>query len=226
MDLWIDRSDFFNYKNYLYFWSLLNTLERVKAQRFVREPDRRRYVAAHGKLRRILATYLRIPPDTIALATHEHGKPFIVGDERHGIKFNMAHSGDFLLVGVSSGYDIGVDIEVWSDSVDYEAVLDLCFADAERYFWNTLPVEQRQAFFYRLWTRKESFVKAVGLGLGLDVAQVVTAPGGPSRFLSLPSGCGEPGDWSLTDLELATGLSGALTISGGDCLANITYKRL
>jgi len=207
------------------YWSLLDQYECTKAQRFVRELDSTRYVIAHGKLRKILATYLRMPPETIAFATHKYGKPFIVGDERHGIKFNMAHSDDYLLVGVSCGFDIGVDIEVWLDGVDYEAVLDLCFADVERCFWNALPVEQRQAFFYRLWTRKESFVKAVGLGLKLDVAQVVAAPSGVSRFLSLPSEYGEPGDWSLTDLELAIGLSGALTIPGNS-LANITYKRL
>ncbi|WP_374088473.1 4'-phosphopantetheinyl transferase superfamily protein [Methylomicrobium lacus] len=225
VDLWLEPLDAVNANDVRDYEALLDSGEQAKAKRFRRELDRRRYVVSHGKLRLILATYLPRPPAAIDLAAQTHGKPYIVDDETHGIKFNLAHSGDQLLVGVSQVQDVGVDIEVWNDAVDYEAVLSLCFADAERCFWRALPAAEKREFFFRSWARKESFIKAVGLGLGLDVAQVVTATSGPSRFLSLPAGYGGPEGWSLLDLELASGLSGALTVPGR-FQPTLTYKRL
>jgi 4'-phosphopantetheinyl transferase len=208
-----------------YYWSLLDGNERNKALRFVRDLDRRRYVFSHGKLRLILATYLQQAPEKIVFAAQAHGKPFIICDESHGIKFNLAHSGDYLAVGVVRDYDIGVDIEAWMDGVDYEAIVGLCFSDAERRFWRALPTEQKQEFFYRLWVRKESFVKSVGQGLALDVSRVNTELAGPSRFLSLPDGYGLPESWRLIDLKLAEGLSGAVTVSAA-CSPKIHYRSL
>ncbi|WP_415878275.1 4'-phosphopantetheinyl transferase family protein [Methylomonas sp. TEB] len=207
------------------YWFLLDGNERNKALRFVRDLDRMRYVVSHGKLRLILATYLQQAPEEIVFATQAHGKPFIVSDESHGIKFNLAHSGDYLAVGVVRGYDIGVDIEAWTDCIDYEAVVGLSFSDAERRFWRTLPAEQKQAFFYKLWARKESFVKSVGEGLALDISRVNPELAGSSRFLSLPAGYGLPESWCLIDLGLAEGLSGAVTVSAAYS-PKIHYRRL
>ncbi len=224
VDLWLETLNANECSNQNY-WHLLNVLEQSKAMRFVHGIDRRRYIVSHGKLRQILATYLQVPAEEIVLTTQVHGKPFVVGDEAHGIKFNMAHSGDYLAVGVTYGYEIGIDIEAWTDKVDYEAVIELCFASSERSFWQDLPSKQKKEFFYRLWTRKESFVKAVGLGLGLDVATVLTGLTGQSRFLSLSSEFGMPEDWRLIDLELSDGLSGAVTVPNGVNPA-ICYRRL
>jgi 4'-phosphopantetheinyl transferase len=224
LDLWFEslavgEADCNNY------WSLLDRSERVRAKSFIRELDRRRYSVSHGKLRRILSAYLQLPPEKIAFATRTYGKPYIVGEEVHAIRFNLAHAGDYLAVAVSQGFDVGVDIEVWTETVDYEAVVALCFADSESRFWLNLPAEEKRKFFYRLWTRKESFIKAVGTGLGLDVAQVITEPGGPGRFLSLPAGYGGPECWSLLDLELDGCISGALTFPARYSPV-IAYQRL
>lgn len=211
LDLWFE-SLIVSDENYYAGWLLLDDSERAKANRFVRELDRRCYVASHAKLRQILAIYLELPPEKIVFVTQSNGKPFIANDERHDIKFNLSHSGNYLAVAVSCGYDIGVDIEVWTESVEYEAVVKLCFADSERFFWSTLPQEEKKEFFYKQWTRKESFVKAVGTGLSLDVSQVVTEPNDSSQFISLPAEQGLLGNWRLIDLKLAKGLSGAVTV--------------
>lgn len=171
VDIWFEslKSCEHCYCNY---WNILDFSERARAQRFVRELDRRRFVVSHGKLRRILARYLLLPPDKIVFATKPQGKPFVTGDRSYAVKFNLSHSDSYLLVGVSSDYEIGVDIELWADRIDYEGVLDLCFSESERRFWRDLSTDQRQAFFYRQWVRKESFAKAVGLGLELDVSLI------------------------------------------------------
>ncbi|WP_175463672.1 4'-phosphopantetheinyl transferase superfamily protein [Methylomonas sp. LWB] len=106
---------------------------------------------------------MSLPPDKIVFATQSQGKPFVARDRTDTLNFNLSHSDSYLLLGVSSNYEIGVDIEKWTDSIDYEGVLDLCFSESERSFWRDLPTDQRLAFFYRQWVKKEIFVKVIGL---------------------------------------------------------------
>jgi 4'-phosphopantetheinyl transferase len=82
----------------------------------------------------------------------------------------------------------------------------ICFAEAERNAWNGLPESRKSEFFYRLWTRKESFIKAVGVDLGLDASRVVSLLAGAARFLLAPREYGQLwielkrhiGSWFLT----------------------------
>lgn len=224
VDIWLESLQSCD-RWYCDYWDILDFNERARAQRFVKEIDRKRFVVGHGKLRRILADYLSLSPEEIAFATQSQGKPFVASDKSDTPKFNLSHSDNYLLVGVSSDVEVGVDIEKWTNTIDYEGVLDLCFSESERSFWRNLPADQRQALFYRQWVRKESFVKAVGLGLGLDVSLVETTLSGASQFLSLPAECGLPENWSLIDLELAHGLSGAITIHARNT-PSVNYKSL
>lgn len=223
IDIWFESLS--KDKHYSSYWNTLDPNERVRAQRFVKEIDRERFVVSHGKLRHILAIYLHLPPDKITFATQHQGKPYVDGEKADILKFNLSHSDNYLLVGVSSDHDIGVDIEKWTDSIDYEGVLGLCFSESERSFWRDLPTDQRQALFYRQWVRKESFVKAVGQGLALDVSLVETTLTGASQFLSLPAECGLLENWSLIDLKLPDGISGAITIYSRNT-PSVNYKSL
>lgn len=224
IDLWFETLAITD-EEYRYCWSILDKNEQKKALRFVRKRDDRGYVASHGKLRLILAKYLGSPPEKILFTIQSHGKPFVACGNSCGIKFNLAHSGDYMAVGVGYAYEIGIDIEVWSDRVDYHGIMALCFSEEETRFWSDLPKELQQEFFYKLWTRKESFVKAIGLGLELDVSLVETTLTGTSRFRSLPVEWGLPENWSLIDLELAHGLSGAITIHARNT-PSVNYKSL
>ena len=224
IDLWLEELAVTD-EEYRHYWSLLDRNEQGKALRFVQAIHGRRYVASHGKLRLILAAYLGIAAEKITYAPQAFGKPVIVVDGlEHDIQFNLAHSGDKMLVAVGLDGQIGVDIEVWNNSVDSASVASLCFAEAERCFWNGLPGSSKDEFFYRLWTRKESFVKAVGVGLGLDVSKVVSSMVGATRFLSVPEGYGFAGDWALVDLDVGRGISAALTVPA-DVIKGIELKR-
>jgi 4'-phosphopantetheinyl transferase len=225
IDLWFEELAVTD-EEYRYYWSLLDKNEQDKALRFVQTRHGRHYVASHGKLRLILSEYLSLTPKEIGYAEQAFGKPVIVIDGlEHGIKFNLAHSDNKMLVAVGLGVNIGVDIEVWNSRIDSASVVSICFAEAERCFWNALPESRKDEFFYRLWTRKESFVKAVGIGLGLDVATVVSSPVGTARFLSVPVGYGSVGDWALVDLDLGSGVSAALTVPE-KCYTGIEFRRL
>jgi 4'-phosphopantetheinyl transferase len=196
-----------------YYWNVLDDKERNKALRFVHKIHRDRYVASHGKLRVILASYIGIAPENIRFAEEEFGKPYVSIDGKvPEVKFNLSHSGYKMIVAVGLHDHIGVDVEEWNDKVDCGLVSNSCFAETERSSWNGLQESGKDEFFYRLWTRKESFVKAVGVGIGLDVSSVVSSTDGAARFLSVPAGYGRAEDWALVDFDFGCGISAALTV--------------
>jgi len=224
IDVWVENlttSD----DQYRHYWSLLDSSEQDKALRFAQEVHRRFYTVSHGKLRRILASYSNISSNKITFATQAFGKPILVGNADIGIKFNMAHSGNLMIVAVGKNYEIGIDVEIWSNNVDYDSVANLCFSETERIFWNGLPANEKTEFFYRLWTRKESFVKATGLGLGVDVSQVTSSLVGTTRFLTIPNDYGLAEDWNLIDLDLGGGKSAALT-APKNSFSRIQFRKL
>jgi 4'-phosphopantetheinyl transferase len=201
---------------YQRYWTLLDEEERAKALRFVQEQHRVRYVISHGKVRTILARYIDRPPEAIRFAQEAAGKPYLVVDgSPHEVKFNLSHSGDTMLLAVSRHGPVGVDIEEWNHRLDFAAIAKECFAESEQAFWQALPAQEKIDTFFRLWTRKESFVKTVGAGLSLDVSQVETSLDGTSRFVSLPDRYGAAGQWQLVDLDLGPGISGALAVRAG-----------
>lgn len=225
IDLWLEELGV-TAEEYRHYWPLLDNNEQDKALRFVQTTHGRRYVASHGKLRLILAEYLNIPPAKIGYAEQAFGKPVILIDGlEHDIKFNMAHSGNKMLVAVGMDGEIGVDIEVWNSRIDTTSIASVCFAEAERCFWNGLPESRKDEFFFRFWTRKESFVKAVGVGIGLDVSLVVSSLVGAARLLSVPDGYGQPEEWALVDLDFGDGISAALTVPA-TFYKGVEFKRL
>lgn len=93
------------------------------------------------------------------------GKPQIVNFPK---KFNLSHSGDYVVCGVGDG-EVGVDIQKW---VPYrERTAERFFAPAEWKLLQELSVPQRTELFYRLWSRKEAYGKYTGQGIGSAVGE-------------------------------------------------------
>jgi 4'-phosphopantetheinyl transferase len=204
----------------------LDDKERNKALRFAHKIHSGRYVVSHCKLRAILAWYIGMVPENIRFAKEDFGKPYIsIDGQEPEVKFNLSHSRRKMIVAVGLHGQIGVDIEEWNGRVDFDLVVSSCFAEVERCFWNGLPEDRKDAFFYRLWTRKESFAKAVGVGLGLDVSRIISSPEGGAHFLSVPEGYGLASDWTLADLDFGGGISAALTVPA-KCYKGIELRRL
>ncbi len=120
------------------------------------------FLAARGALRLTLARVLGQQPADIAIATHEHGKPFL--PEHPGLFFNVSHSRTLALIALAR-HPVGVDVEYLLRSVDYAAVMRRFFSDAEREEWLQFGIPSQQHAFFRGWTRKEAILKATGEGI-------------------------------------------------------------
>ena len=176
--------------------ALLDAAERRRAERFLREGDRRRYVRAHAAMRRILAQEAGCRPDRLVFVAGEYGKPALADGS---VRFNLSHSGDHAVLATSFDVEVGIDIE--NRAIDTQRIAGLVLAEGEMKAFAALPPDEQEAAFLRAWTRKEAVLKAVGCGLTLDPCAVEVGLG---CVPDTPELAGQR--WTLCDFALALGL--------------------
>lgn len=182
--------------------------ERTRADRFLHAADRSRSILGRGLARVALGGVMGVAPARLEFSANEHGKPEVLG----GPPFNVSHSGDVVLVALASAGRIGVDVELARDLRDLEALARGTFREEEVAAVVTTPPHLRKAAFYRVWTRKEALLKALGVGLtALHSIEVSSdAEGPPLRSIDMP---GERlADWSLSTIETAPDHPAALAV--------------
>ncbi|GAB4240806.1 MAG: 4'-phosphopantetheinyl transferase superfamily protein [Acidobacteriota bacterium] len=193
---------------------LLSPFEVSRAERFLLEEHRFRYVARRGWLRLILSRYLTCGPAALDFGCGEHGKPFLASHPE--LCFSVAHSDRLVLLAVAWASPVGVDLEKVTAAADGMAIADRFFSARERSELRRLPEEQRQAAFLRGWTRKEAYVKALGTGLAcpLDSFTVSLAAQGVSRLLESRENPQEVEAWTFLDLPPIPGFAASLVTRG------------
>lgn len=102
--------------------------------------------------------------ETIIREVDRDGKPFLKG--REDLFFNMSHSGTYSVC-VFSDSPIGVDIERIGEFHLGIAKRFYCHHEYEQL--QCLTMEEQKSKFYEYWVLKESFVKAVGLGMKIPL---------------------------------------------------------
>ena len=196
---------------------LLSENERAAAAKYAFADVRERYVTVRGMLRTILAGYLATRPEHIQFDYGAYGKPHIGGEHAtSGICFNVSHSSDRALIAVAKGRELGVDLEQARPRPSIDRLAERLFSPRDLIAWRSLSTERQIAEFYRSWTWKEAYLKAIGRGLSgeLDGFTLHLIHG---REMYLPAAWQNAGDnrsWSFVELSPATGYRGALAIEG------------
>jgi 4'-phosphopantetheinyl transferase len=178
--------------------SILSGSERARAAALRGEPLRRRYVASHAALRRLLAAIVGGSPEALRLAAGPNGKPVLPG----GPHFSLSHAGDVGLVAIDPVREVGVDVEPVRPVPEADEIAARWFAPEERSALRAAGADGGAAFA-RIWTRREAWLKALGVGLDEKLAGL---PVDLARF-------------ALHDLVPAPGHLGALAVeqaAGGD----------
>jgi 4'-phosphopantetheinyl transferase len=162
------------------FREVLGPSELARAQRFVREEDRRQFLLSHGALRLILAAATGLAPGAVAYGRSERGKPYLVGGE---LAFNLSHAGNCVLVAVTAGSPVGVDVEPLRALSDADGLVERFFATEEIQAYRTCPGDRRTEAFFTFWTRKEAYVKALGGGLSIPLGAFAVSLDDPVRLV-------------------------------------------
>jgi 4'-phosphopantetheinyl transferase len=180
--------------------ALLSDSERQRASRFRFERDRSRFIVARAKLRELLGTRLRVPPETVELMYGPHGKPALApGFSDSDLRFNVSHCDDLAVFAFSQGREIGIDVEAVHWFADADEIASRFFSERENEAFRALePLEKPQGFF-NCWTRKEAFIKALGDGLDhpLDCFDVTLAPDEPPKILRVENTPGDRCGWTV-----------------------------
>jgi len=189
--------------------------EHERADRFVFDRDRGKYIVARGTLRLILGHYLHTPPEQLQFRYGLQNKPYLAKIDNH-LQFNLAHSHNLALYAITRHQELGVDIEAIRPMDDKEQMAQRFFSAAEYTTLVSLPEEQKLVGFFNCWTRKEAFLKATGEGLTrpLDQFNVSLTPGVPAELLSIEGSTQAAEQWSLFELKPAEEYIGAVAIPG------------
>lgn len=207
--LWGGRFDLLAAHEHAYA-ALLSADERARAARLVAAEARTRFVLARGFLRTCLAICLDQPPEGIAFVYGERGKPALV---QGGPAFNLAHSGDLLLLAITAAPAVGVDVEAVRPLPHLRTMAGDNFSAGEAAALFALPDAVREVAFFKIWTRKESFIKATGDGFRRPLASFDVSLDEPARLLRADGE--EPAQWRLLHIEPLAGYVGAVCVPSG-----------
>lgn len=190
--------------------TVLSAPEKERAARLRLAEDRARSIVARGSLRWILSAYSGVSAQALEIDAEERGKPRL-RKPKTTVEFNLSHSGEFVLLGITAGRRCGVDIERIRPRLSEEAI-------AERFFCSR-EVEwlgKTAGGFVRLWTAKEAVIKAVGQGLaiplsGVDVKDVVQ---GQSSVVTVNANGDESQQLWVSELRAPEGYAAAVAVTG------------
>ncbi len=198
--------------------SVLSAEEDVRAARFRFERHRRRFIVGRAVLRAIMGCYLDLPSKMVEFTYGPRGKPSVRQPGRKAICFNVSHSADLMVLAAGVDRDIGIDIEFVREMSDMDQVAENCFSETELTTYRALHEEERRQAFFRCWTRKEAYVKALGDGLSapLDSFDVSLAPGQIPQFVNVRHDPAESSRWKMISFDPGPGAKGAMICLGSD----------
>lgn len=142
----------------------LSADEDAQAERYATPLLARRFRAGRAALRRLLGARCEVNPARIVFGTNRYGKPHLAWPPATNVHFNVSHTGPHALIAVGADA-LGVDIEQVRADHPIDGLIDLACHREEQELLASLPPSQRNLEFYRLWTRKEAYCKAIGSGL-------------------------------------------------------------
>jgi phosphopantetheinyl transferase len=141
----------------------LGAEERVRLERFVTPQLQRRYGVCRGRLRMLLAAFLKSQPSSVAFEYGNLGKPHL--GSSGNLHFNVSHSQDWALMAFARQCPVGVDIEFYDRRMDEQAIANQLLSETEFVQWKALPVDRKRHAILSTWVAKEAILKSLGLGI-------------------------------------------------------------
>jgi 4'-phosphopantetheinyl transferase len=207
----------------------LSVDERTRADRFHFDRDRRRFIIARAALRSIIGRYLNLEPDDLVFDYGVRGKPALSPSMNSAqLHFNLAHSHELAVYAFTRHQRVGIDVEYTLRVVsDTDQLVKRFFSANEQAVYCALPAGEQRMAFFRCWTRKEAFIKAIGDGLSqpLDRFDVALAPEQSPGILSIDGSTLAAQHWSLVPLEPSADYIGAVAVEGQNWqISNWTWE--
>jgi 4'-phosphopantetheinyl transferase len=219
-------------------WRELAPDEQARAERLRTRDLTRRFIAGRAVLRRLLAGYLPADSGPISLAYGARGKPYLASAVAAAsrISFNLSHADDTAVYAFARGRDVGIDIEatgreVWTSpegvstslrhvgrslrDAEIEGIARKVFSKLECEALEALPGTERRVAFFRIWARKEAYIKARGEGFGYPTRSFsVSYCADQDALIADDTDQHAPRRWRVIGLPAPHGFTAALAAEG------------
>jgi 4'-phosphopantetheinyl transferase len=153
--------------------AFLSPDEVVRYKRYLVPGAAATFLAARILLRSVLSQYAGLRPEHWRFEANEFGRPYIANpDGPRGLVFNVSHKPGCITCLIGAGRGLGVDVEdSAAGRINLLEIAGRFFSGSEADALRGLPDAQRRPRFYELWTLKESYIKARGVGLSLGLSR-------------------------------------------------------
>lgn len=160
--------------------------EKERIGHFVFAKDAKSAMAGRLLIRKLVCEKMGYAWDGFRLERTARGKPYLprpspssgpAHSHTHW-NFNVSHQGDYAVLAAEPGRQVGVDVMKTSrpgssSTQEFFRIMNRQFTDLE---WTNIRKAgsdwDQLDTFYRHWALKESFIKAIGTGLGFDLQRV------------------------------------------------------
>jgi Phosphopantetheinyl transferase len=205
--------------------ALLTPQEQQRWQRYKSGRHRRESLATRALMRIALSQHRSLQPEAWRLRENQHGKPYL--DPDCGLQFNLSNSLNLVVCLVSENSEVGVDVEAHTRAPQIMEVIQRVFSPAERAQLDLLDQAGKLDRVLSLWTLKESYIKARGMGLALPLQKISFLFGGPKGIcLQIdPEVDRFPQRWRFCSFDHAGHRVGVLVEQSGQIQLNLSEIR-
>nr|XP_020660841.1 L-aminoadipate-semialdehyde dehydrogenase-phosphopantetheinyl transferase isoform X2 [Pogona vitticeps] len=161
---------------------LIQPEEKERIEQFVFSRDAKAAMAGRLLIRKLIAEKLKIPWNEIWLQRTSKGKPVLANNlsssSHSRFSFNVSHQGNYAVLAAEPDCQVGIDIMKTalpgSGSVPhFFHIMRRQFTEEEWRVITSMNNEWLQLdMFHRHWALKESFIKAIGVGIGFDLQRI------------------------------------------------------
>ncbi|XP_062983901.1 L-aminoadipate-semialdehyde dehydrogenase-phosphopantetheinyl transferase [Elgaria multicarinata webbii] len=160
---------------------LVQPEEKERIEQFVFGRDAKAAMSGRLLIRKLIAEKLKIPWNEIQLQRTSKGKPFLANElssSHSSFSFNVSHQGNYAVLAAEPDCQVGIDVMKTSlpgsgSIPDFFRIMKRQFTEQEWRIIRSMNNEWLQLdMFHRHWALKESFIKAIGVGIGFDLQRI------------------------------------------------------
>lgn len=193
-------------------FAMLAEPELERAAKFHFEDDRLRFALGRFLTRSVLGRELARMPETIQFTYTDRQRPVFA--DADGISFSITHARDLVAVAFVKDARIGIDIEYMERKVDLLGVAEKILSDDDFQVFQALPEDEKVSAFFRVWTRKEAYLKATGEGL-TDALKKISVSLQAEEIGTVTDARDQGADnWRLHSLDLVPGYEACVACDG------------
>ncbi len=151
----------------------LSAHEQERANKFIFEMGKNRFIAGRYVLRMLIGSYLSMPTESVRFLYGAQGKPAIdplINGKK--LCFNLSHSREMAVYIFALNRSVGIDLEYTQKLYKGQSIIERWFTEREQTIYSGLPEGEKKSYFYRAWTMKEAYLKGFGGGLAIPLDQI------------------------------------------------------